>query len=168
MNLRVFSDGSIVGGFWQSKKAPPTLPHIFGGWIVFNHLDIPIKWHCWDMGSNKDYSANVAEYGALRSALHWLNENFPMANLEFYLDSQLVCFQMTGKYNCHDKILLTWRDECRRLANMFPSIKYNWHRREEPKAQLADFCSKMTQPKYGGKIPENWNEFIAQMNGVKS
>lgn len=167
MDLKIYSDGSIINSSWGSKETKHLLPHIYGGFIIFNHLDIPIYWWCWDMGSKEGNSANIAEYGALRSALNWVNENFPMANVECYSDSQLVVFQLTGRYQCHNSILLQWREECRRLASMLPKCSFNWHRREEPKARLADFCSKMLQPKYSGKIPSDWNEFIIQMNGVK-
>jgi ribonuclease HI len=164
MDLEVCTDGSIVGSHWAAKSAPKSLPHIYGGFIIFTPLDIPIHWSCWDMGEGADFSANVAEYGALRSALHWVSQNFSMANLKCYTDSQVVQRQMTGDYNCHNKNLLTWRDECRKIASKFPSCSFHWHRREEPKARLADFCSKMLQTKYGGKIPKDWGEFVSQMN----
>jgi ribonuclease HI len=168
MKLKVITDGSIIGSHWASKKVARTLPHCYGGWIIKTQLDMAIKWHCLDMGENEKYSANVAEYGALRSALFWCSQNFPLASLDIYSDSQVVMRQMTGEYNCFKQELLTFKTECDRLASMFPIVTYNWHPRETPDAKLADFMSKCLQSKYGGKIPETWEEFQGQLNAKRT
>src|ERR1700743_2432911 len=110
MLLKIYSDGSIIGSHWSRRIAPPTLPHIYAGWIIKNHLDLPIKWHSWNIGEKEGYSANDAEYLALWSALKWTSENFPLANLECYADSQIVIFQMSGKYQCNSPKLLQYKE----------------------------------------------------------
>jgi ribonuclease HI len=149
MDLLVFVDGSVTKGAWGSKVTKSEDPHCFAGWYVKRTDGIIIKHHSIDLGAGSNRSGNFAEYMAVRSALYWLNQTFPMANLKVHSDSQLITFQLSGKYNCFNEQLLTLRDACRNLANTFPKVEYVWIPREQNK--LADALSKCLQSKFEGR-----------------
>jgi ribonuclease HI len=48
---------------------------------------------------------NVAEYNAVIAALNWVLEHEKGADLEFYLDSELVVRQLKGEYKIKDSKL---------------------------------------------------------------
>jgi ribonuclease HI len=142
--LRVFCDGSIVGGHWGKKTGPKTTPRIYAGWYAQAEDGSLVNHHCWYMGSFETASANVAEYGAVRSALYWLKSNgYSNQALLVHSDSQLVMCQLSGAYNTHEPRLVLLRDHVRELAKTFPRVTYKWIRREEN--QTADVLSKALQ-----------------------
>lgn len=153
MKLHVYTDGSITGGAWGKKDEKGTTPHGWSGWVIKREDGIVIQHHSLDLGAKKYMSGNVAEYMALRSALAWLVENKITMPLEIFADSQLIIHQMDGSYHVHDGNLKILHDECAKLAYNFPSVNYNWIRREQNKE--ADVLSKGYQ--LWGRVP-TWDE----------
>src|ERR1700690_32501 len=149
MELLVYCDGSVVGGSWGSKVTKADAPHCFAGWYVKRTDNVIIKHLSLDLGAGPNRSGNFAEYLSVRSALHWLNQNHPLVNLKIHSDSQLICRQLSGEYNCFNPQLLIFRDACRNLANQFPKVEYIWIPRESNK--VADALSKCLQSKFGGR-----------------
>ena len=159
--LNVFCDGSIVGGHWGKKTGPKTIPRIYAGWWAQAEDGSVVHHHCWDMGAFETASANVAEYGAVRSALHWLSKNgYRLHALQVHSDSQLVMCQLSGAYNTHDARLRFMRDHVRELAALFPLVTYHWIAREEN--EVADVLSKALQT--WGRVP-TWDEVMTRVSG---
>lgn len=149
MNLKVYCDGSVTGAAWAKKTDTPSDPHSWCGWYVTRTDNILIHYKSLDLGSGKNRSGNFSEYFAVRSALKWLSENHPLANLDVYSDSMLICNQLSGKYNCFNETLLQFKDNCLKLASNFPSVNYHWIPREYN--TIADKLSKALQSKFGGR-----------------
>lgn len=151
--LTVYCDGSITGSHWAKKGQKHTLPHAWAGWVAYDSDGNHVHHHSLDVGENESYSANVAEYFAVRSALHWVSKNVPHAGVHVKSDSQLVMRQLSGLYHCHDDKLRVLLVECRRLAALLPFVKYEWIRREQNVE--ADYMSKALQ--IWGRVP-TWEE----------
>jgi ribonuclease HI len=102
------------------------------------------------LGSDATMSANVSEYTAVKHALRWLIANgHRLHALKVHSDSQLVMFQLSGKYNVHVERLKGLRDHVRQLAKLFPQVTYHWIPREQNR--YADFMSKTLHG--GGSVP---------------
>src|SRR4051812_11298866 len=102
MALIVHCDGSITGSHWAKKGQKHTLPHAWAGWVAYDAKGNHVHHHSLDVGENPVYSANVAEYFAVRSALYWMTKHNPLDGARVKSDSQLVMRQLGGQYNCHD------------------------------------------------------------------
>jgi ribonuclease HI len=84
---------------------------------------------------------NVAEYTALIRGLEWCLGNVPLTeSLIVYGDSQLVVFQMLGKYAVRSPRVIPLYRKARSLASRFNKIRFEWVRRE--KNEAADKMSK--------------------------
>ena len=149
MNLLVYCDGSVTKGAWGTKSQKDEPPHCYAGWWVKRPDGIIIKHHSLDLGAGPNRSGNYAEYLSVRSALYWLNQNFPLANLKVHSDSQLICRQLSGEYNCFNPQLIIFRDACRAIAGQFPKVEYIWIPRELNK--VSDALSKCLQSKFQGR-----------------
>lgn len=149
MNLKVYCDGSVTGGSWASKKVATVEAHSWCGWYVCRTDNILIHYKSLDLGKGPNRSGNFSEYFAIRSALNWLHENHPLANVQLYSDSRIAIDQIKDVINCYNETLLIFRNECRELANTFPSVKFNWIPRT--KNTIADTLSRCKQPKFGGR-----------------
>ncbi len=82
---------------------------------------------------------NVAEYTALGLALTWLTKNRKKfdGNIDFYLDSELVVKQLTGKYKVKNKTLQKYVSRIKSLEEeLGADVFYNHVRREKNK--IAD------------------------------
>jgi len=146
--LNIYCDGSITGSHWAPKGQKDTLPRIWAGWLAIRDGAL-VHHHSWDIGESKKFSANVAEYCAIRSALFWAKNHYPLDALRIHSDSQVVLCQLTGAYACGAS-LLHYRDACRKLASHFPSVTYKWISRDKNTA--ADALSRCLQPKFGGRL----------------
>ncbi len=78
---------------------------------------------------------NVAEYRALIKGLK-VAQKENVTNLHCYLDSELVVFQMKGKYRVKDEKLKILFAEAKKLTVLFQEIAFTPVRREKNK--LAD------------------------------
>lgn len=83
---------------------------------------------------------NQAEYNAVIIALNWLNENdsvFYKKDIHFFLDSELVTNQLTGKYKIKDQKLKALAIIAKKLENNIP-VKITYHAVRREKNKLAD------------------------------
>ncbi len=80
-------------------------------------------------------SNNVAEYRALILLLRRVRELAGRGSMRFTVhgDSQLVVYQMTGRYSVHDTKLLPLHVEASRLAADLP-LTFRWVPREQNRA----------------------------------
>jgi len=62
-------------------------------------------------------SNNVAEWTGLTMGLRWLNRKRFTGSLAIYGDSQVVLWQLVGKYKTCKPHMAVWRDECRKILN---------------------------------------------------
>lgn len=79
---------------------------------------------------------NVAEYMAVKRALHILSELFPDTlgvEVDFYLDSQLVERQLNGVYKIKEVTLKQHAEEIQELRKNFAKTTFTHVRREENK-----------------------------------
>lgn len=165
MTLKVYADGSVSSGAWGKKNEKTSDPHSWCGWYVTRTDNILIHHESLDLGSGTNRSGNFSEYFAVRSALKWLSDNHPLANLDIYSDSMLITNQLKGTYNCFNETLLKLRDNCRLLAAKFPLVTYNWIPRAENK--VADSLSRALQAKFGGR-ELTYQEVQSLINGTPS
>lgn len=159
--LTVFCDGSIVGSHWAKKGNKDSPAYGWTGWVIKAQDGLHIHHSAESLGTDATMSANVAEYSAVKSSMRWLLVNgFRLDDLKIHSDSQLVMFQLSGKYNCHNERLKVFRDHILDLAKFFPSVAYHWIPREQNKE--ADFLSKAINPDhgFGGCVPP-WEIVLA-------
>ncbi|MCX6809931.1 MAG: ribonuclease HI family protein [Candidatus Berkelbacteria bacterium] len=77
---------------------------------------------------------NVAEYTAIEKALEWVLENEKEANIDFLLDSELVCRQLNGQYKVKDQNLkVIYLDIKQKLSEHGGTINFSHIRREDNK-----------------------------------
>lgn len=76
---------------------------------------------------------NVAEYRTLIAALTWLAETLGDASRQAVVDvrgdSQLVIFQVTGRWKIKKPHLAALAEEVRMLMMRFKSVSLSWHPR---------------------------------------
>lgn len=89
---------------------------------------------------------NFAEYSGVINALTWIVKNngkYKGLTLNFFLDSQLVVNQLSGKYKIKNEILRDLSEKIKKLESMVGStFIYNYIPRE--KNRLADFLVNKT------------------------
>ncbi len=73
---------------------------------------------------------NVAEYRGMIAGLLRAAE-IGVTDLQVYGDSQVVIFQMCGRYQAKAEHLAALRDEARRVASRIGKVEYVWNRRDE-------------------------------------
>lgn len=76
---------------------------------------------------------NVAEYAALVNGLRYLamNEEARSAHVTVRMDSQLIIYQIWGKWKCKQPHLKVWLAEAKLVASQFTSLTYEWIPREQ-------------------------------------
>jgi len=84
---------------------------------------------------------NCAEYQGVLLALNWLNENrknFAAVGVTFYLDSELVARQLSGKYKVKDKKLIELFLQATTLSKKI-SLEINYKNIPREENKIADF-----------------------------
>lgn len=76
---------------------------------------------------------NFAEYTALIQALIWLSHSFAGQDLDFFLDSQLVVMQASGKYKVKNAKIRELLVNIRQLETGFGQICYHHIERSQNK-----------------------------------
>ena len=86
---------------------------------------------------------NMAEYEAIIHALEWLSvSGIPVVAM--YSDSQLVIYQLTGRYRVRKPHLVPLYDTARNFMKGFEKITFNVVRREHRYIQQADaLCNRI-------------------------
>lgn len=85
---------------------------------------------------DEDKTFNEAEWTAAKSALAicWLFRE-EISSVVIQGDSQLVVYQLSGKYKCGKKHLLVYHDDSKvieeKLLNSGIGVEYSWVRREK-------------------------------------
>lgn len=76
---------------------------------------------------------NFAEYTALIQALVWLSHSFAGYDADFFLDSQLVVMQVSGKYKVKNAKIRELLVNIRQLETSFGQIRYHHIERSQNK-----------------------------------
>ncbi len=74
---------------------------------------------------------NVAEYTAVIEALKFLENNFKGQDLDFYIDSQLVVSQLTGKFKVKNADIRELVLKVKQLEGSFKGVTYTHIPREK-------------------------------------
>lgn len=90
---------------------------------------------------------NQAEYLALRLALREAYDRFPGAEIQCFMDSELVVRQMQGEYKVKKPHLKPLFEEVRRIADQFKSFTISHIPREEN--YLADYLANQAMDEKG-------------------
>jgi len=97
------------------------------GYVIYDSQKTKVYEGCFGLGVKTN---NQAEYCGfvygLKTAL-----DLGIKRLEVYGDSQIVIYQMTGKYKVNNIGLKPFHQEAKLLEKKFSNINYNWIRREE-------------------------------------
>ena len=78
----------------------------------------------------KEGTNNIAEWAGLVAGLRHLRQHYPDRGVHIFGDSQLVIYQLTGKYACKKEHLLPYLQEARQLLDGV-DWKAEWVRRDK-------------------------------------
>ena len=97
-----------------------------------------------------DTTNNQAEYRALIRGLEICKDLLCHVNsVEHFTDSQLVYFQLIGKWKVRKASLRGLKDRVDDLKECFDRVTFHWVRREHPKIQLADCAANQALDERG-------------------
>jgi ribonuclease HI len=164
--MNCWTDGSVVGGHWASKKGPKTTPRNYIGWLVRRPAGEYVHHHSFFMGEGEHLTGNTAEHFAVNSLLRWLLKNgHEKEDVVVHLDSQLIAGHLSGSYKVNNSLLAKYTAATRALMARFPSVRFQWIRREFN--QVADRLSKALQSKFEGRplTREEVEELCAAADG---
>lgn len=99
------------------------------GYVIYNELNEIIYKNAGHINHHV-FSSNTAEYIALICGMVE-SLRLGITELEVYGDSQLVIYQMIGKYAAKADNMIYYKTIAKELNKMFVSISYNWIPREE-------------------------------------
>lgn len=102
---------------------------------ILEVLDGPIL-HTEDIPERFPHTNNVGEYLALLSGMYRALE-LGYTNLEAYGDSQLIIYQVLGRYGVKKKHLRELHEEVLETIRDFDSISFHWIPREKNKADAV-------------------------------
>lgn len=88
-------------------------------------------------GKVANATVNEAEYAGLIAGLKCVAKHAPVASLLVRGDSQLVIYQMTGRYRCKQAHLKPLREEAVALCAEHGAVTFEWVRRDFNKAADA-------------------------------
>lgn len=113
------------------------------------------------VGAAGERTNNAAEYYALGYGLAHCSTIAkiagPCSDLTILGDSQVVIYQLFGKYQCHKPHLARLRDRCLSLiAEMGADWKAEWIPREQNEA--ADRLSRAAFFEATGRMPREWGK----------
>ena len=122
LNLAIFTDGGSRGN--PGKSASGILVYRVknsaGDWQDLSNLEL-IYSEAKYIGQNTN---NVAEWTALIMALEYLCQNHNEDICEIFLDSQLVMFQMIGKYKVKQEHLKPLKSVGDKFAKKIKNLNY--------------------------------------------
>lgn len=128
-SVLAYFDGACRGNQF-ARKGPMWVAYVLGD--EENAHEIPD----WPTGRGPQRSNNIAEYRALILLLGLLQARAARRPRERYVvcgDSQLVVYQMLGRYRVRDVKLLPLHEEARRLAKGRP-VTFRWVPRGQNRA----------------------------------
>lgn len=97
------------------------------------------------MCSGPEATNNVGEWGAVRSGLRHLQKEGWVGVLEIVGDSQLVIYQLTGRYKCRKDTLIPFHDECKMFLGTI-----EWSARWVPREENEE-CDRLSKVDDGRK-----------------
>ena len=128
-----FFDGACKGNQF-ARKGPMWVAYVVGAEQHVHEIpDVPTA-------QGPQRSNNLAEYQALLLLLRLLREGRSREGARYVVhgDSQLVVYQMLGRYHVTDAKLLPLHQEARRLAEGLP-VTFRWVPRERnPAGRLLE------------------------------
>jgi ribonuclease HI len=130
-NLKVFFDGSC------EPKNPGGVAGY--GFCFYDEKNNEIFSDSGIECSGENATNNIAEWAAIKHALEYLEKNNWNGELEIYGDSQLVIYQLTGKYKVKKETLKPYHESCMEMLSKYKWLA-NWIPRE--KNEKCDSLSK--------------------------
>jgi ribonuclease HI len=110
------------------------------GWVAYRGPQ-KLGEGCAEVARGPQATNNVAEYRALIAALRWLlTRGLTEEQVVTRSDSQLVVYQMQGRYAVKSPRVLPLHREAKKLARQFQSIRFEWVPRE--RNEEADLLSR--------------------------
>lgn len=112
MKLTIFTDGASRGNPGQASY----------GFVIFDEDKNLVFEEGKYLGIQTN---NFAEYSAVLASLVYVKTNLPHARvLNFFLDSQLVASQLSGKYKIKSENLIPLIDKIKKVSQDFEKINY--------------------------------------------
>lgn len=106
---------------------------------------------------------NVAEYAAVISAMGWLLANgYANERTVVHSDSQLLVYQLAGKYAVRSPNIVALHAQALGLARMFREVTFRWIPREE-NAEADALSREAHQNALGGQSREERAETLASL-----
>jgi len=124
MKFQIYTDGGSRGNPGPSAFA----------FLIFDTSGQMVAAHKECIGVTTN---NVAEYRAIVASLEEARKRGAQ-EVESFMDSELACRQLQGKYKVNQPHLKVLVEKVRILATSFKKITYNHVPRENEKIQLAD------------------------------
>ena len=139
MNLRTYSDGGARG-----NPGPAAI-----GVVLCDEKNQVVEEAARCIGETTN---NKAEYHAMLLALE-LAKKRKAKHLVCYGDSELLIFQLQGRYRIKDLTLQTLAEKVKSLASEFESIRFHQVPREHPMIARADKLLNQALNKINAKAP---------------
>lgn len=92
------------------------------GWRLVDEAGLQVASDYGEICRGPGATSNLAEWYALTAGLRYLLECGWSGALEIRGDSQLIIYQLIGKYGCHSDNLIPYYEECRQLLH-----EMNWN-----------------------------------------
>lgn len=124
MKVNIYSDGGARG-----NPGPAAI-----GYLIEDAQGKLLQEHGETIGANTN---NVAEYTAVIKALEAAHK-LGAEEIEYYVDSQLVAFQLSGQYRVKTPHILVLFKQAKERAGKFKKITFNHVPREHEKLREAD------------------------------
>lgn len=122
--LKIYSDGGARG-----NPGPAAI-----GIVIEDERGQLIQDHKETIGHNTN---NVAEYMAVIRALE-LAQKLGAQEIDYYVDSQLVAFQLSGQYKVKTPHILVLFKQAKEQIAKFKKVTFSHVPRENEKLRLAD------------------------------
>jgi ribonuclease HI len=132
--LRLYFDGSC------EPKNPGGIAGY--GWRIVDMDGNEVKTDSAEVCRGQGATNNIAEWAGVTNGLRFLKSQGWSGQLEICGDSQLVIYQLTGRYKCRKDTLIPYHDECKNLL-----VAWDWSATWIPREENAD-CDEMSKRAY--------------------
>lgn len=121
------------------------------GWIIIDNNQEVERHYGVSAEGGRRSTNNFSEYCALGFALRWLADKKWTGRLTIRGDSQVVIYQLSGRYDCNREHLRRLRDRCRELLKAIGNnYVLEWIPRN--KNQRCDSLSRLAYVKFNEGI----------------
>lgn len=118
MILTIYTDGASRGNPGKASC----------GFVIFNESKKKIFEEGKYLGIQTN---NFAEYTAVFRALEYITKNFPTATIKFFMDSKLVCEQLSGRYKIKSPNLIPLVRQIKSLQEKLREVTFTHIPRSE-------------------------------------